>query len=116
MGLISRVSSRTYRNFFETSPWTQNLNSLDTPKSPKSLAEPVPRVNVSRSELSSARNQPIHPPQRQRASPRRRHLDPPRVRARSPTNEVIFKLNAEEYRNFRPPFDPFPTNVLKITH
>merc|ERR1712151_1064946 len=62
MGLISRVSSRTYRKSLlrpekttfkiKKQPWTKPTN-LDTPKSSPSSAEPAPKVNVPRSESNS---------------------------------------------------------------
>merc|ERR1712087_330279 len=58
MGLIFRVSSRTYRKTKLTAckknlkKWIKPTN-LDTPKSSPSSAEPVPKVNVPKSESNS---------------------------------------------------------------
>merc|ERR1712178_591325 len=64
MGLISRVSSRTYRKIKANrlkktnKKWIKPTN-LDTPKSSPSSDEPAPKVNVPRSESnSSTTNEP----------------------------------------------------------
>merc|ERR1712157_481161 len=52
MGLISRVSSRTYRKIKANR--LKKPNNLDTQKSSPSSDEPAPKVNVPKSESNSS--------------------------------------------------------------